>query len=211
MMGRTCFLCKVLHKNLLVQSQTRQRVFKNVFFLMFKFKTFLFERWMCFFFLFLVLSGWFPPLVLLCPVGSWFPSLAEMRSEVFVRRTPHSFHFQSLDFLPISCFHPWISSGFSPIPFSFLTKTTFNPSFGPLALPDGKGRVLAATCDPSLINRVGEGKGAMHTPIHYLIRMAHQERWSLSLYLIGGGRTQHSMSHLRMAESQTPVLLHGST
>lgn len=55
-------------------------------------------------------------------------------------------------------------------------------------LPDGEGRVLAAVCDPPLINRVGEGKGAMHTPpIHYLIRIAHSERWSPSLYLNGKG------------------------
>lgn len=59
---------------------------------------------------------------------------------------------------------------------SSLTKSTFNPSLGPLVLPDGGGWVLAAVCDPTLINRVGEGKGAMHTPIHYLIRMAHSER-----------------------------------
>lgn len=78
---------------------------------------------------------------------------------------------------------------------SSLTKSTFNPSLGPLVLPDGGGWVLAAVCDPALINRVGEGKGAMHTPIHYLIRMAHSERWSPSLYLNDRGWTQHSVRH----------------
>ncbi len=78
---------------------------------------------------------------------------------------------------------------------SSLTKSTFNPSLGPLVLPDGGGWVLAAVCDPTLINRVGEGKGAMHTPIHYLIRMAHSERWSTSLYLNDRGWTQHGVQH----------------
>lgn len=94
----------------------------------------------------------------------------------------------------------FISSGFlsSPLPVtnhSSLTKSTFNLLLGPLVLPDREGWVLAAVCDPTLINRVGEGKGAMHTPIHYLIRMAHTERWAPSLYLNDKGWTQHSVRY----------------
>lgn len=124
-----------------------------------------------------------------------------------VCQTPSS--LEVWDSVPDGCFQPWISSSYSSILLSSLTKTTFNPSPGPLALPDGGGRVLAAMCDPALINRVGEGKGAMHTPIHYLIRIAHSERWSLSLYLNEGGWTRHSMSHpVRLsptANAQSPT------
>lgn len=87
---------------------------------------------------------------------------------------------------------------------SSLTKSTFNPSLGPLVLPDGGGWVLAAVCDPTLINRVGEGKGALHTPIHYLIRMAHSERWSASLYLNDRGWTPRSVRLLLSTTTQVP-------
>lgn len=96
---------------------------------------------------------------------------------------------------------------------SSLTKSTFNASLGPLVLPERGGWILAAMCDPTLINRVGEGKGAMHTPIHYFIRMAHSERWSPSLYLNEGDWTRHSVSHpVRLllsanAQNQPPVFL----
>lgn len=62
-------------------------------------------------------------------------------------------------------FFPLLSSPLfsSPLPItnqSSLTKRTFKPSLGPLVLPDGQGWVLVVVCHPTLINRVGEGKGA---------------------------------------------------
>lgn len=47
---------------------------------------------------------------------------------------------------------------------SSLTKRTFSPLLGPLVLPDGEGWVLVIVCDPTLINRVGEGKGVLLLP-----------------------------------------------
>lgn len=104
--------------------------------------------------------------------------------------TPTTLEVQTI--LQVSCFPLFISSSFFSLhrkcqpsllsslllvtTQSSLTKSTFNASLGPLVLPDRGGWILAAMCDPTLINRVGEGKGAMHTPIHYFIRMAHSER-----------------------------------
>lgn len=151
-------------------------------------------------------------------IASWpswsFLKVAEMRSKVDVTHTPHSYYLRgvkhslshlppplySLCFFPRKCHPPLLVTNQSS-----LTKSTFNPLLGPLVLPDGGGWVLAAVCDPTLINRVGEGKGAMHTPIHYLIRMAHTERWSPSLYLNDKGWTQHSVSH------PVRLLLHTTT
>lgn len=141
--------------------------------------------------------------------------------------TPTTLEVQTI--LQVSCFPLFISSSFFSLhrkcqpsllsslllvtTQSSLTKSTFNASLGPLVLPDRGGWILAAMCDPTLINRVGEGKGAMHTPIHYFIRMAHSERWSPSLYLNEGDWTRHSVSHpVRLllsanAQNQPPVFL----
>lgn len=113
-----------------------------------------------------------------------------MRSKVDATHTSHSYYLGGVKYsrrqLPPPLYFLWLFfPGNDAVPLSSpllvtnqssLTKSTFNPSLGPLVLPDGGGWVLAAVCDPTLINRVGEGKGAMHTPIHYLIRMAHSER-----------------------------------
>lgn len=65
---------------------------------------------------------------------------------------------------PKVCLFPLLSSPLLITNQSSLTKRTFNPSPGPLVLPDGEGWVLVVVRDPTLINRVGEGKGALLTP-----------------------------------------------
>lgn len=62
------------------------------------------------------------------------------------------------------CLFPLLPSPLLSTNQSSLTKRTFNPSLGPLVLPDGEGWVLVVVCDPTLINRVGEGKGAPLAP-----------------------------------------------
>ncbi|TKS84883.1 LIM/homeobox protein [Collichthys lucidus] len=54
---------------------------------------------------------------------------------------------------------------------SSLTKSTFNPSLGPLVLPDGGGWVLAAVCDPTLINRFSPPDSAPSTDAKTLFRV----------------------------------------
>lgn len=139
---------------------------------------------------------------------SWtFLKVAERRSKVDVAHTSGSHSLGGVKHSPSPLLPPRVYSWQDATPSlsallllvanqSSLTNSTFNPSLGPLVLPDGGGWVLAAVCDPTLINRVGEGKGAAHTPIHYLIRMAHSERWSPSLYLNDRGWTPRSVIHL---------------
>lgn len=78
--------------------------------------------------------------------------------------TSHSYQLQGVNQKKKVCLFPLLPSPLLITNQSSLTKRTFNPSLGPLVLPDGEGWVLVVVCDPTLINRVGEGKGAPLAP-----------------------------------------------